>query len=94
MPWFGLLLLWYAGMSLVAGLMHAADKRKARRGARRISERNLHLAELAGGWPGAWLARRLLRHKTAKVSYRLKSAAIALAHLTAWIAATWLFFIE
>ncbi len=86
--------MWYAGMSLAAGLMHLADKRKAKRGARRIPERSLHLAELAGGWPGAWLARRLLRHKTSKTSYRLKSAAIIIAHLIAWIAVSRLFFIE
>jgi len=30
----------------------------------------LHLAELLGGWPGAFLAQRRLRHKCSKVSYQ------------------------
>ncbi len=31
----------------------------------------MHLCELLGGWPAAFIAQRTLRHKSAKFSYRL-----------------------
>jgi uncharacterized membrane protein YsdA (DUF1294 family) len=31
----------------------------------------LHLFALAGGWPGALIAQRLLRHKTKKQSFQV-----------------------
>lgn len=45
------------------------DKRKAQRGQRRISEKTLHLATLAGAAPGAWAAIFLLHHKNRKASF-------------------------
>ena len=47
------------------------DKRSAVRGGRRVPEARLHWLELLGGWPGALVAQRVLRHKSAKVSYRV-----------------------
>lgn len=61
-----LVLLGYAGLSLVAFLAHALDKSAAVAGRRRTPEQTLHLLSLAGGWPGALLAQQLLRHKTRK----------------------------
>jgi uncharacterized membrane protein YsdA (DUF1294 family)/cold shock CspA family protein len=46
------------------------DKFAAQRGAWRTPEAVLHGFGLVGGWPGAWLAQRLLRHKSAKASFR------------------------
>jgi len=46
------------------------DKRKAGSGEWRTPENILHLFELLGGWPGAYLAQRIFRHKTAKLSYQ------------------------
>ena len=45
------------------------DKNNARSGGRRTAETTLHLLELIGGWPSAFLAQRRLRHKSAKVSF-------------------------
>jgi uncharacterized membrane protein YsdA (DUF1294 family) len=60
----------YLLTSLVCLALYGLDKRASRRGQRRISERTLLLWGLAGGWPGAWLAQRWWRHKTAKASFR------------------------
>lgn len=48
------------------------DKRRAVRNGPRIRERTLNLMELAGGWPGAIFAQHLFRHKTQKLSYRVR----------------------
>jgi len=49
---------------------YALDKRRARAKEWRISEAGLHLTELRGGWPGAFLAQRWLRHKVSKPGYQ------------------------
>ncbi|WP_205964290.1 DUF1294 domain-containing protein [Ramlibacter agri] len=59
----------YVVASVVAFCTYAFDKNAARRRARRISENTLHLLALAGGWPGAWLAQQLLRHKSSKAAF-------------------------
>ncbi len=61
----------YLVMSLVAFAAYAMDKRAAKRGAWRTPESTLHTLELLCGWPGAWLAQRLLRHKSVKTSFRI-----------------------
>ena len=61
----------YAVMSLVTFVAYALDKRAARKGAWRTPESTLHLLELLCGWPGAWLAQRVLRHKSVKTSFRI-----------------------
>jgi len=60
-----------SAISLVAFIAQWIDKRQAEAGAWRVPENALHLLELLGGWPGAFLAQRLFRHKTVKLSYRL-----------------------
>ena len=62
-PW-ALIPTAYLVMSLVAFAAYAVDKSAAKRGAWRTPESTLHTLELLCGWPGAWLAQRLLRHKT------------------------------
>lgn len=57
-------------INITAFLAYWLDKRAAQRGAWRVPERDLHLLEFLGGWIGAWVAQKLLRHKTSKKSYQ------------------------
>lgn len=68
-PW----LIWAGAftLSLLTYFTYASDKRRARTNAWRIPEAHLHILELLGGWPGAWLAQKYLRHKSSKTSYRI-----------------------
>ncbi|WP_296754448.1 cold shock and DUF1294 domain-containing protein [Thiobacillus sp.] len=61
----------YLAASFVAFVAYALDKLAARNGQWRTPESTLHLFSLAGGWPGALLAQRLLRHKSSKQSFQL-----------------------
>lgn len=65
--WVGLL---YVVASIAAFLAYAIDKSAAASGAWRIPENTLLLLGLAGGWPGAIVAQRLLRHKSVKQPFR------------------------
>ena len=67
-------------MSAFAFFAYRTDKRRAEAGRWRIPETTLHFAELLGGWPGAFLAQRKFRHKTAKTSFQVVFWAIVLAH--------------
>lgn len=64
---------WVLGWGLLAALVcyaiYAWDKRRAQSGEWRVPEKILHLWELLGGWPGAFLAQRRIRHKSSKLSY-------------------------
>src|SRR3569623_1505465 len=62
--------LLYALASAAAFTAYAIDKSAARRGRPRLPENTLHVVSLLGGWPGALAARRLLRHKLRKPSFR------------------------
>jgi len=76
--------LWAGVYMLVLGAVtywaYALDKRRARDKAWRLSEGWLHLLELLGGWPGAFLAQRRLRHKCSKGSYQVVFWLIVLAY--------------
>lgn len=73
------------GLSLLGFGVHRLDKRLAESGDHRVPEATLHLIELAGGWPGALVAQRRYRHKTAKVSYQLVFWLIVAAYqFAAW----------
>jgi uncharacterized membrane protein YsdA (DUF1294 family) len=59
------------GISAAAFVGQWIDKRKAASGEWRTPEATLHLFELLGGWPGAFLAQRSFRHKIAKAGYQI-----------------------
>jgi len=56
------------------------DKSAAQQGRWRVKEDTLHLWSLAGGWGGAWLAQQILRHKSAKESFRTTYWATVVIH--------------
>lgn len=66
------LIIWILVASLVTAILYAWDKRSAVLGRPRIRERTLLMWSVLGGWPGGWIAGRVLRHKTRKVSYRVQ----------------------
>ncbi len=77
----------YAVMSAATLIVYVLDKRAARRGDRRTPEATLHLLELLGGWPGALVAQRLIRHKNAKVGYQVVFWLIVVIHVALWLVA-------
>lgn len=81
--WAGLL---YAGASVLCFVLYAVDKSAARAGRERISESMLLSLGFVGGWPGAIVAQQLLRHKTAKLAFRVRFwlSVIANAAIFAW----------
>jgi len=83
-PW--ILTASYGLASVVAFALYGWDKRAARRRARRVPEARLHLAALLGGFPGAWLGRRLFHHKTLKPGFARVIGLAALLHAGLW---TW-----
>ncbi len=104
MPLFAATLLWAAWtlrlpvpvmlcvplLSVVTFYLYWRDKFAAQRGAWRTPEATLHLAGLAGGWPGGWLAQRLLRHKSSKATFRKAYWGTVVLHwfaLVVWLAA-------
>ncbi|MEJ1158512.1 cold shock and DUF1294 domain-containing protein [Prosthecomicrobium sp. N25] len=75
----------YLVMSALSGLAYTVDKGRAERFERRVSERTLHALDLLGGWPGGLIVSQSLRHKTAKLSFRVIFWVIAAAHVAFWL---------
>lgn len=61
----------YLFASVVTFILYAMDKSAAGKDGRRIPESTMHLLSLLGGWPGALVAQRLLKHKSTKASFQL-----------------------
>ena len=57
-------------ISAATYFVYYGDKKKARAEEWRTPETIMHFMEMAGGWPGAFIAQRLLRHKISKRSYQ------------------------
>jgi uncharacterized membrane protein YsdA (DUF1294 family) len=70
-----------AGVNLVTFGMYAWDKHAAARNRRRIPERSLLTAALLGGSPAAFVAGRMMRHKTVKRSFRVRFALVVVIQL-------------
>lgn len=63
------LLYLYCGASVITVLFYAIDKSAARNQRWRTPEKHLYLMSLLGGWPGAFFAQHVFRHKSSKVSF-------------------------
>lgn len=59
----------YITMSLIALTAYAIDKSAAQNDRWRTSESTLHLISLIGGWPGAYIGQKKLRHKSSKKAF-------------------------
>ena len=62
---------YYIIMCIVTYIFYAADKSKAKAGAWRISEATLIGLSFIGGSGGAFLAMRILRHKTKHIKFEI-----------------------
>jgi uncharacterized membrane protein YsdA (DUF1294 family) len=69
------------GYNLFVFATYFIDKRAARLGHPRVSERTLLMLALFAGSPGAITAQRLLRHKTQKEPFRTLLMGIAALHV-------------
>lgn len=76
----------YAGASLLAFCAYAFDKSAAQRDRWRIPESTLHLYAIAGGWPGALLAQKMLRHKSIKQPFQTVFRATVMLNCSALLA--------
>ncbi len=75
-----MVLSWMLLISIATFALYVWDKRRARQGGQRVAENHLHLLALLGGWPGAFLAQRRVRHKTAKQSFQFIFWLIVMLH--------------
>jgi uncharacterized membrane protein YsdA (DUF1294 family) len=62
---------YYIVMGIITFIIFAADKSKAKAGVWRISEATLLGLSFIGGSGGAFLAMRILRHKTKHIKFRI-----------------------
>jgi uncharacterized membrane protein YsdA (DUF1294 family) len=76
-------LAWFVAISVITFLAFAYDKMMAKMGRGRMPEAVLLGMAAIGGSPGALLAMPVLRHKTAKQSFRLAFWAIVVLQLVA-----------
>jgi len=67
-------------MSVFAFILMGIDKRRAEKGAWRISEKTLLLAAVLGGGIGSFLGMNIFRHKTRHLSFRILLPASAVVY--------------
>jgi uncharacterized membrane protein YsdA (DUF1294 family) len=75
----------YVLASILTYCLYYIDKNAARKGNRRIPEVRLHQLELIGGWFGAFLGQKQLRHKSIKSSYQMVYWLIVFFHLSLFL---------
>jgi uncharacterized membrane protein YsdA (DUF1294 family) len=86
-----IILATYFSMSGICFLLYAKDKRAAANQQRRISEQTLWMIGLLCGWPGALIAQKLLRHKTAKLSFLIVFWLTVLLNVGALLGFCWFY---
>lgn len=61
---------WYVAITIATFAMYAHDKNSAQTNSWRVQESSLHKLSLLGGWVGAGVAHKTLRHKSQKPEFR------------------------
>ncbi|MGN1090603.1 MAG: DUF1294 domain-containing protein [Huintestinicola sp.] len=59
-----ILLCWLGSISIYSAIITIADKLSAKKGRRRVPEKNLFIAAALGGSAAMYTVMRLIRHKT------------------------------
>ena len=72
---------WILLISMLTACLYVWDKRAAIKDRPRIAEKRLLACAALGGWPGALIAGRSIRHKTQKVSYRIRFALCVIVNI-------------
>ncbi|MBW6401762.1 DUF1294 domain-containing protein [Roseomonas sp. HJA6] len=78
---------WLIGINGLTVIAFHHDKRRARSGGRRVSERALLSLAALGGSPGAFAARHRFRHKTRKQSFTTALRTIVLLQMLVLVGA-------
>lgn len=84
------IITYLAVMSLTLFIMMGIDKSKAKRGARRISEKSLFVTAALGGGIGGVLGMKVFRHKTQHTSFKLGMPALTVLNLAVAFLIMWL----
>ena len=82
-PEFIFLIVWLVLINLIAFAMFGMDKKRAKKGQWRISEKGLFLAALLGGSIGAICGMQVFRHKTKHWYFRIGLPLILLLQVAA-----------
>ena len=64
--------VWFALINAATFIAFGFDKWRASGAKQRVSEFSLALLGALGGWPGGLLGMNVFRHKTAKLTFKLK----------------------
>ena len=88
------LIIYLIGINLFTYIAFSVDKKKAQKGKRRISEKELLQLSLIGGIIGALFAMKNFRHKTQKKSFYNKIYSILLLYICLILYIVYKLFIE
>ena len=75
----------YLLISMFTFICYGLDKRAAQKGSWRTPEVHLQVLALGGGWPGAFFAQQMLRHKSKKLSFRIQLWLMMLINVGAFV---------
>lgn len=89
--WLGIWWLWayLIAINVATFVLYGYDKAVAGGEQTRVPERVLHLAELLGGTPAAFVGQRVFHHKTQKSSFQVKFWLIVVVQVLAVLAIWW-----
>ena len=82
---------WILVCSVASFVLMAVDKRAARSQLTRIRETSLLTLAAVGGWPGTVAGMLVFRHKSQKMSFRVRCALVsALNAWLVWLVVMWI----